>query len=342
MGDIVLVEGSNQLNVGMVPIVAPGVTITGVTWTSADRSYTNYWGDSKTAKFYGGTVTITSDAPITGKVTITLPGFISSVRLMTEAEYQELLAWLDDMIASSTGSTLELYVARKAIALTFPKIDGFREDYRWVSDHNKEFYTKIQEEANNIEYTCDLVAGDTSIPIAFYQLEDTGLITIPAIISVYTEDGTLLASVQSSLPGAAEAPVVAENVFITPTTPGGEYRISAEITIRRFTSQQVTLISFEPDISLVVDEVYSVSGLVRWIDGSGRFAIINQPVEATYVARRRGQKIDIPIGTYPVKAQAQIWRGYTYPTVNGYGVMLYGDVPLVFYDLGVVGTLIIQ
>lgn len=328
MADILLVEGSNELNVQMTPIAAV-VSITSVTWTSTDKSYTNYWGEVKTTKFYGGTVTITSDAPITGKVVITLPGFISSVRLMTEADYQELLAWLDDMIASSTGFALTLYTARKSLAQNFPQIDGWREDYRWVSDFVKEFYTKIQIEADSVEYTCDLVAGDTSIPVAFYQLEDTGLVTAPAIISVYAEDGTLLDSAQSSLPGAAEAPVVAENVFITPTTPGGIYTINAEIIIQQFTSPQVTFLKLEPDIR-------DATSWRKWIDGWGRFALINQEVAATYDGTA------IPPGTYPMKAEAQIWRGYSYPTNGGRGVMLYGDVPLVFYDLGVVGTLIIQ
>jgi len=318
----------------------PSVTITDASWTYTDRPYKNYWGENKTARFFGGVVTVTSDSAITGcKVKVLVPGFISSVKLMTEAEYQDLLAWLDEMIATSTGSALTLYTARKSMAQNFPQIDGWREDYRWVSDPVKEFYTKIQIEAYGVEYQYDLAKGTNSIPVAFYQLEDTGLVTVPATISLYDADGVLLTSTLSSLPESAEGAVAVRDVSITSTTPGGIYTISADVTIQNFTSPQVTLMTFEPDISLAVDTVHSVDNLTRWIDGYGGFAIIKQPVEAKYIPRRGAPKVDIPVGTYPVKARAQIWRGYTYQSDAGTGVMLYGDLPVVFYDLGVVGTL---
>lgn len=363
--DIVLVEGNNELNIGLVPM---GIAqIISANWQLIEYPYVGYWPEETgplTAYFCKCAMSVNSDTSFIGTVKVTCPYTISAVRVMTEYGYQAALDQMNEDIANSTGVLRDFYIRRRDIMLAFPQVDGFRIDYRWFSDPERMFRDWIVANVPSITLRNVVIpAGTSTVHIAFFKLDGAALIH-PATIDIYRED-ELVASTVSNIIPPGEGPRLISINLPTSVSSGGpipvslvmnipqsdqnhyhfwlrvdEREIECEIANAQYTlpSMYDTWISrgcftrFLPLNS--VDNNYTISGI--WNGVEWESAIASQ--EFRRPITREKYYVPLPPGEYPVFLGGESWR---IGVATQCGIYYYGLGPKARYNFGQVGTLVV-
>jgi len=320
-------------------------TINSVSWSTVEHTFTDYWtGEALTAFFYKAQVDVTSDAEFSGYMTISCPYTIAPVNLLSSEGYQDLLNEIDELIASySPGShAREIWEARKQLALQFPEVDGFYIDHRWTSPENWEdnFREWIRDSINSITWEDVSIPSGRSIEtIGFFKTHSVG-VGNPVTIKLYNSLGELVATNESSLPGAENAPSV-QSLFLPNQVAAGE-EFQAHLTVvvpEILPGSQLTYI----DISYRQDGPALASAYIanhlnsRW---NPEYPYVPMPsADDTYeltidCKAVRGGRYETPLepGEYTVEVTTSTWQ----VGVRGDSLLFYSDEPLSdqFPDVG--------
>jgi len=339
--------------------------ISGATWELIDYPFVGDWPEETGplhATFCKGTLQVESASEFVGSVQITCPNTIAPVPLLTAYGYQQLLAEIDDKIATSTGAIKELWQNRKAITTTFPKVDEFTIDYRWWADFDAQFRTWINASPVAV-FTLDNVlipAGTSIVEIGFFVKYGAAVGLFPATVSLYSDE-TLIGSVTSDLVPPTNVPQLL-GVTIPSAVSGGEVPLTmvlrlpknrtsyywklwldtgvyetCELAKADYGAASIAIPLMDPDrcgrtvlIPLnAPDNIYTIYGI--WNDYEWVVP------KAELYNRRTGLRTPLPPGVYSVRLTGESWRIGAKPT--GCGYYIYGLTAEAEYDFGIVGYL---
>jgi len=367
--DIVLIEGSNELNIQMTPIAAPGVTITSVSWELIDYPFVGDWPEETGplhATFCKGTLQVESASDFVGSAQIICPNTIAPVPLLTAYGYQVVLDEIDAKIASSTpgGAIQQLWIARRAIFLGYPKVGGFTIDFRWYGDEDRYFRTWINASPVSV-FTLDNVlipAGVSTISVGFFAKYGAAVGLFPAAVSLYSDE-TLLDSIESDLVPPTNVPQLL-GITIPQAVSGGEVSPTLVLRLpknREHYSFNLSVVGVygscvlasasyaDPSIAIPLmapdrcgyamlipldapDDIYTILGI--WERGEWVAAIAEVRI---HHVNRPDEYIPLQPGIYSVQLRGESWKISAKPT--GCGLYWYGLEPEARYDFGIVGYL---
>jgi len=355
---------SGTLSAMLQPTEAKIMTIE---WLLRDYPFTGDWGEELTATFCKAQMGVISDAQFDGTVKISCPYTIAPVPLLTDYAYEKLLAEIDHTIATSGGAIRTLWVNRKQIALGFPKVDGFRIDYRWLAATEEQQQAAFRSWINGpavTEYNLEGVfipGGENNIDIGFFRKQGAALGLNPVVVSLY-KLGALIDTIETQVAPPTGVPQLL-GAEIPDAVPGGD--VTPTVTLRLpdvLEGHQLYYFELKVDTTQLGEQhqstiargtyanasiaelMYQRCGDYPYIplsaadDNYQMTGIWNRgtwgPAKASYIISRI--EYPLPPGSYPVSLIGQSW--YITPKPTGCGVYI-NNYPAEEYNFGVVGNL---
>lgn len=358
----------------VIPEVPPeeiAAKIISINWELIDYTFVGYWPEETgplKAVFCKGTLQVESISNFVGSVKITCPNTIAPVRLLTAYGYQKMIAEIDALIAGSTDAIQQLWINRKEIALTFPKVDEFTIDYRWLADFDRSFRDWVYGDPietfilNNVS----IPKGTSTVKIGFFAKYGAAVGVHPAVVRLYSDEN-ILDTIETDLVPPGTVPQLLGISLPESVSSGGNVPVNLVLRLPpqtnldyyfgltvRYAGKEGTIAraSYAPTAMVntwlgrgctpfylplnAPDNIYTIKGILvagAWTLGKAEYEVWRPRwAGGTYY-------VPLPKGVYPVYLRGESWK-ISVPS-TGCGIDYWGYDAAARYDFGIVGHLVV-